>query len=365
MHRAEPQRATNRALQPHRGGVRGRVLVRPLSAGVRGTAETLEAMSALVRRDFDNPELRHFAARLVRNAPGHDFDAEARALFEFVQKKIRYQRDPITTEVVQGSPATLALGYGDCDDKSVLLATLLASIGHLPVFAIASNDGREWSHVWVRALINGKWIDFDPTSETAPSGWHTKADAYGVYPIFPSEMGGLGFDPTGVIGAGVSVIGSVVGQITQNQRTRQLDERFRDSWLAETLAQLRYLKEDLEADRIAPLQAERQADTLARNYLATLFASVTTESVRRSVGNKDPRTGKSQQDQVNEAAEAIKTLAKTKAAAQPARSGSSGTSSNSGGGTAASGGIEIPGFGQVSPTTLALVGIGLVLLLRR
>lgn len=61
------------------------------------------------------------------------------------------------------------IGAGDCDDKAILLAALLASIGHDGVRFIAlSQEPGQFSHVWVQDWIQGRgWVDLEPTEPIA------------------------------------------------------------------------------------------------------------------------------------------------------------------------------------------------------
>lgn len=110
------------------------------------------------------------ARQLTQNLPQKAVEREANALFQFVQKHIRYVRDPHLIEALQTPAATLQLKSGDCDDKTILLASLLLSVG-IPVKLIAGGfvKGR-YTHVWLRARIGNRWMAMDPT-EPFGMGW--------------------------------------------------------------------------------------------------------------------------------------------------------------------------------------------------
>jgi transglutaminase-like putative cysteine protease len=57
----------------------------------------------------------------------------------------------------------LEIGAGDCDDKAILLAALLLSIGHTPQFIAVAFQLDNYSHVWVRDYVRGKWLDLEGT----------------------------------------------------------------------------------------------------------------------------------------------------------------------------------------------------------
>lgn len=110
------------------------------------------------------------ARHLIQHVPQKALLHEANALFSFVQNHIRYVRDPHNIEALQTPAATLQLKSGDCDDKTILLAALLLSIG-IPVKLIVGGfvKGR-YTHVWLRAGIRSNWVPMDPT-EPRPMGW--------------------------------------------------------------------------------------------------------------------------------------------------------------------------------------------------
>jgi len=92
-----------------------------------------------------------------------DFVGEAKKLTEFVRDNIRYVKDIDGVETVHKPAALLQVGAGDCDDKAVLLAALLLSIGHTPQFIAVSFDPEQYCHVWVQDYLNGKWVDLETT----------------------------------------------------------------------------------------------------------------------------------------------------------------------------------------------------------
>jgi len=77
-------------------------------------------------------------------------------------------------------------GFGDCDDKSILLASLLGSIGHSSRFVAIGYRPNEYAHVFVETIAaggEGNWIALDPT-EDVPMGWRPP----GPYAMRPMMM---------------------------------------------------------------------------------------------------------------------------------------------------------------------------------
>ena len=134
-------------------------------------------MRDLVRQGARDPRVRETAVAVVQRArvAGHDFAGELAAVFAFVRDRVRFTRDPVGVELLQGAPYTLTRGAGDCDDKATLLASLLESIGHpaeLRFRAIGVRPGSPaFSHVYVVARLQGREIPLDPTYAGTPVGW--------------------------------------------------------------------------------------------------------------------------------------------------------------------------------------------------
>jgi hypothetical protein len=159
--------------------------MQPLPRGERGTLQTLKLMAAFCKRDAASPELRAVAHRIIENAAGHDFSAEIRALYYFARDQIKYRKDPVEVERVQDALRTLQFRSGDCDDKAVLLVTLLAVCGHRARLCVSGSAPGRWSHVYCEVATPQGWMPLDPTPESAQPGWQTHAPAKGIFEIWP------------------------------------------------------------------------------------------------------------------------------------------------------------------------------------
>jgi transglutaminase-like putative cysteine protease len=127
-------------------------------------------MRDVVRRYKRHPQVRGTATDLVRDLPQKDRVAEVTRIFGFVRDRIRYVRDVRGVETMQTPDATLDVGQGDCDDKSILLAALLESVGYPTRFvAIGYRPGR-FTHVYVETLLGLRWVPLDST-EPNGVGW--------------------------------------------------------------------------------------------------------------------------------------------------------------------------------------------------
>lgn len=99
--------------------------------------------------------------------------AEIQALFQFVQNSIRYTRDIRGVETLQPADYVLSRRTGDCDDKGILLASMLEAIGHPTRFVALAFKPGKFSHVLVETRRSHKndWISLE-TTEPVRLGWY-------------------------------------------------------------------------------------------------------------------------------------------------------------------------------------------------
>lgn len=151
------------------GGLSGRLLT--ISNGAAGVFETASAMRQLINAYKTDVEIRTTAANVVFLTPEKDDLSEVEAVFNWVRDHIRYLKDVNMVETLTTPDRTLQLGYGDCDDQVVLLASMLESIGYPTRLVITGyGDPGVYEHVYLQALVQNHWIDMDPT-EQIPLGF--------------------------------------------------------------------------------------------------------------------------------------------------------------------------------------------------
>ena len=134
-------------------------------------------MARLARKGLADQRIRNFAVDLTTRGflagaglQQKDFIGEARRVHAFVRDQIRYVRDTDGIELLHDPATLLALGAGDCDDKAILAAALLGSIGHAPLrFVAVAFQPECYSHVWLQDFIGGRWVDLE-TTEPLPLG---------------------------------------------------------------------------------------------------------------------------------------------------------------------------------------------------
>lgn len=145
--------------------------------GRAGVKATLRVMVDIARKTRGLPPVRTLAQQLVQGCRENDEYCEAATLHAFVRDAIRYVRDTRERETVQFPAQTLELRSGDCDDKALLLATMLESVGAKTRFCAVGMRGGDYSHVLTQVLLPGHgWVSaetipIDGRSEKAPLGW--------------------------------------------------------------------------------------------------------------------------------------------------------------------------------------------------
>ena len=125
----------------------------PIRSGDAGVTDTLKLMAQVARQYKINPLLRQTSARIVQGCPAKNERCEVSALQAWVSTNIRYTGDVLDYETIQTPDYTLQEGYGDCDDQSVLMATLLMAIGIPAAYCAMGVSGGPFSHVLPVAIL--------------------------------------------------------------------------------------------------------------------------------------------------------------------------------------------------------------------
>lgn len=129
-----------------------------LGRGEEMNLRTVELMREIVRNRRHHAGLRELALSVLREAkvPSQDYLREAIALGTFVQNAVTYRKDTAGVEqlydpVMMVQRMERGASEGDCDDHSLLLATLLVAIGHTPYFRIVRYraGSPSYNHIYV------------------------------------------------------------------------------------------------------------------------------------------------------------------------------------------------------------------------
>lgn len=82
--------------------------------------------------------IRAKAIELTRGCPDDDEICEVAQINRFVSTQITYRKDPRgRTDFVQNATTTLEAGAGDCEDQTILMASLLEAIGKRTLLAFS------------------------------------------------------------------------------------------------------------------------------------------------------------------------------------------------------------------------------------
>jgi len=160
--------------QPEGNPPNARPLTAYLSAipeGREGIAITLKFMRQLTNIYKKVPAIRQQALDLISDLDSKNYVGEIKRIHRFVRDEIRYVRDITNVETIITPDRLLQIRMGDCDDKVLLLNTLLESIG-VPTrsVAIAFKPG-EFEHVLSEAKIGDRWFALE-TTEPVEVGWY-------------------------------------------------------------------------------------------------------------------------------------------------------------------------------------------------
>ena len=143
--------------------------------GYLGTLRTAAQVKRLIRAGAKDFYVRQHAidVLLQRGVRPKDYLAEIAALFQWVQRHVRYTKDPYRVEVLHSPRRMLELRAGDCDDMTILLGSMLESIGHPVRLVLTGPDPSRptlFSHIYLETQHQGRWIPCDATMPH-PLGW--------------------------------------------------------------------------------------------------------------------------------------------------------------------------------------------------
>lgn len=164
--------------------------------GLRGNMQIVVRMIELVRNSvkFDKG-LETFVKTIIlqqNNLDSYSSNSQIfNAVFDYVHNNITYIKDAAgSNENLKDARNTLEDGFGDCDDQSVLVASILAILGFEPVFCLArySINQESFSHIYTVTYVNGARFVFDTT---LPDGQLNKE----ITPITTKEIPVYGYVP--------------------------------------------------------------------------------------------------------------------------------------------------------------------------
>jgi len=143
--------------------------------------QKMNQLASLIKNGRIDPLIRDTALKVIRGLAERNELSEAKALFSFVRDRIRYVRDPYGEDVFEDARFTLSRRSGDCDATTVLLGSLLQSVGFPYRIKVFSKDGRRFTHVAGQVGLPKsapqKWVTVD-ASAPRPMGWENPVFKY-------------------------------------------------------------------------------------------------------------------------------------------------------------------------------------------
>lgn len=274
-----------------------------INKGKAGSLETAAEMARLVRSDTVRDEgLQDFAAKILisNGLDSHSpSDRILTAIFNFVQT-IHYIHDPAGSfEAIQNARQTIFRKYGDCDDLSVLLATLLAEVGFQPRFVLAryNQNTPGYDHIYIDIVLPTGRVALDPSTRKHGMGWESdRAIERLVYPIFPAQSA-LGSPVTNAAQSGAAIglsfvpvvgpiLGALVGPIVGlfSRTEQRAEETSRDVWRDQVYQGMASIKQTVDSCQATPAQGTAAANLLIQSYFDAC-AKFTKKSVTASCHN--------------------------------------------------------------------------------
>lgn len=145
-----------------------------LPSGVEGVKATLRLMVNLVRAYKTDPAIVRFSRRVLLECgvPEKNPMAEVTCLQHWVRDNVRYVRDVREVETLSTPVEILKERSGDCDDKSLLLATLLEAVGYKTRFGAIGVRGGGYSHVMTFVVLGrGAGVPLETIVPYVEPGW--------------------------------------------------------------------------------------------------------------------------------------------------------------------------------------------------
>lgn len=87
--------------------------------------------------ELENSELRKIAVEASKNCISGDKECQINSIYKYVIQNYNYFSDPRIKEYIQPTSETISLKAGDCEDLTILLNSLLESVGIQTYFVIS------------------------------------------------------------------------------------------------------------------------------------------------------------------------------------------------------------------------------------
>jgi transglutaminase-like putative cysteine protease len=148
----------------------------PLPDGDPGIARTVQMMTGLARgsEGANHPTVRQKAVEVVRGFSSRDKQGQINAILDWVKKNVDFRGE--YKELLQTPVVTIQIQAGDCDDHSMLISSLLKTLGFSTRFntvAADPTDPEQFTHVFCEVLdpTTQQWTALDSTVKNSFPGW--------------------------------------------------------------------------------------------------------------------------------------------------------------------------------------------------
>lgn len=159
--------------------------------------QTVDVMRGVATSRSRSPLIRQVAIGILNYAgtASQDYYSEAMAIGNFVHQRIAYVKDPTDMELLV-DPITLleqadrGQARGDCDDMSLLTASLLLAIGHDPFFRCVRYNGGSFdpfSHIYVVDRLADGDLVIDAIVKNKPIGFEVPHDSQEDFPCLDPD----------------------------------------------------------------------------------------------------------------------------------------------------------------------------------
>ena len=142
---------------------------------VKTNEDRVKLIADLIEEGSQDPLIRETAIKITRHCKDKDKKCEVKAIYDWVKQNIRYIGDVTGRDSYHTARRILNLRAGDCDDFTILICSLLASIGYeVGVRIISESPLKDFHHIYAICNIDGKWIPLDGTEKYLPFGSEVK-----------------------------------------------------------------------------------------------------------------------------------------------------------------------------------------------
>jgi hypothetical protein len=133
----------------------------------------------LVWKSIQDPQMRKLALQITKHCPERDGACEAKAIYDYTKKHVRYTGDVAPVKMgadgpvegidfFQSAARTLEFGGEDCDGHAIVNSTLLALNGITAMERVTKPSRlSDWAHIYAVAglpkLSPRKWVALDTT----------------------------------------------------------------------------------------------------------------------------------------------------------------------------------------------------------